>query len=245
MATIASTQPAAKSSRTALIEGCLLVGIAAMLLRKVWGGQLSLYIHPRYTALVTVAAVVLLVIGEVRLWQTSRSEGSAGSRIGVYGLLLIPLLLGVLIPATPAGSALVDPRSLTNSGRGYRSAALEADSNTATWTLADWHFARATLNPEQAQNKPVDVVGFVFRDETLPPDQFYVVRYTLSCCVADRQATALLATHPNASTLTNDSWVRVTGAITAAPGPEGEAPVFTIANAQVEPVSQPRDPYLY
>jgi uncharacterized repeat protein (TIGR03943 family) len=243
MATAARSQQT--GSRATLIEGCLLVGIAAMLLRKVWGGQLPLYIHPRYTVLVAVTAIALLVIGEVRLWQTSRATHSARRRLGVYGLLLMPLLLGVLIPAKPAGSALVDPRQLTNFGRGYRSVTIRADSNTAQWTLLDWNFARVTLTPKHAQNKPVDVTGFVYRDGSLLADQFYVVRYTLSCCVADRMAASLLVTWPDAATLQNDTWVRVTGAINAQSGEADSLPIFTVAGAEVEPVEQPKDPYLY
>ena len=245
MATIAPSQSTSKASRATLIEGCLLVGIAAMLLRKIWGGQLPLYIHPRYTTLILITAIVLLVIGEVRLWQTSRAETSARRKLGVYGLLLMPLLLGVLIPAKPAGSALVDPRQLNNFGRGYRTVTISSTSDTTEWTLADWNYARVTLSAEQAQGKPVDVIGFVYRDESLPDDQFYAVRYTLSCCVADRTAASLLVTMPGAAALQNDSWVRVTGTIEAQPAQGDDLPLFTIVDAQVEPVEQPKDPYLY
>src|SRR5690242_19563144 len=97
----------AETNWAAGIEGCLLVGIGAMLLRKFWDGQLPLYIHPRYTVLVLATALALLLIGGFRLWQTGAARQSLGGRIGVYGLLLTPLLLGVLIPARPAGSALL------------------------------------------------------------------------------------------------------------------------------------------
>jgi hypothetical protein len=64
-----------------------------------------LYVHPRYTVFVTIAAVVLLVIGEMRLLQQGRGERSARRKLGVYGLLLLPLLLGMLVPAKPADTA--------------------------------------------------------------------------------------------------------------------------------------------
>src|SRR5215210_400706 len=93
----------------ALIEGCLLVGIGTMLLRKFWDGQLPLYIHPRYTPLILLTALVTLLIGLFRLLQTSAAPQPLRGRAGIYGLLLAPLLLGVLIPAKPAGSALIEP----------------------------------------------------------------------------------------------------------------------------------------
>ncbi len=105
MATIVLPETERPAGNATLVEGCLLVGIAAMVLRKVVDGQLQLYVHPRYTVFVTIAAIVLLVIGEMRLLQRSRSERSARRKMGVYGLLLLPLVLGMLVPARPADTA--------------------------------------------------------------------------------------------------------------------------------------------
>lgn len=245
MAALAPTTKSSAGNRTTLIEGCLLVGIAAMLLRKAWDGQLPLYIHPRYTALIVVTACVLFVIGEVRLWQTSRSTENAKSKLGAYGLLLTPFVLGIVIPAQPAGSALVDPQQFTTAGQGYQTQQVDAASDSTQWSVIDWNFARITLSAAEAQGKPVDVIGFVYRDATLPADQFYVVRYSLACCVADRNPAALPIIWAGADTLTNDTWVHVTGKIAAQDGIDSSPPTFTVVDAQVEQVEQPNDPYLY
>ena len=225
------------------IEGCLLVGIGAMLLRKAWDGQLPLYIHPRYTILVLVTALILLVLGGSRLWETADLPQTLRGRLGVYGLLLTPLLLGVLIPAKPAGSALVDPRQLNNVGRGYRNASVLASDDSTQWTLLDWMFARYTLEPEEATGKPVDVVGFVYHAPDQATGEFYVVRYLLACCVADRSGVSLPVRWPDAGALANDQWVRVTGAIDLRPG-EGP-PELVVTGAQVIRIEAPAEPYLY
>lgn len=105
MATVVLPETERPVGNASLVEGCLLVGIAAMVLRKVVDGELHLYVHPRYTVFVTIAAIVLLVIGELRLLQRSRGERSARRTVGVYGLLLLPLVLGMLVPAKPADTA--------------------------------------------------------------------------------------------------------------------------------------------
>jgi putative membrane protein len=225
------------------IEGCLLVGIGAMLLRKTWDGQLPLYIHPRYTPLVLAAALVILALGAFRLWHVAGWPQALRGRLGMYGLLLAPLLLGVLIPAKPAGSALVDPRQLNTVGRAYRSANVLASDDSTRWTLLDWMFARYTLQPDEASGKPVDVVGFVYHAPGRPADEFYVVRYLLACCVADRSGVSLPVRWPQAAGLANDQWVRVTGTIELRPG-DGP-PELLVANAQVAPVAPPAEPYLY
>ena len=243
-----TTMPVNHSTRSttnwaAGIEGCLLVGIGAMLLRKTWDDQLALYIHPRYTPLILATGVLLLLIGGVRLWQTSDQPQGLRGRIGMYGLLLAPLLLGVLIPAKPAGSALVDPALLQDSGSGYRTQNVLAGDDTSEWTLFEWMWARYTLKPEQIAGKPVDVIGFVYRDPNQAADQFHVVRYTLACCIADRSSVSLPVQLAGAASLPNDQWVHVTGTIQAeaANGPLE----LLVTDARVEPVSQPKEPYLY
>lgn len=227
----------------ALIEGCLVVGSGVMLLRKLREGHLPLYIHPRYTPLVAATAVVLLLIGVARLWQTGTRPEALRPRVGMYGLLLLPVLLGVLLPAKPAGSALIDPQQLNNVGQGYRGRNKLAGDDSRKWTLLDWTFARFILSTDEARGKPVDVIGFVYHAPNAPADEFYVVRYALACCVADRTGASLRVRYPNATTLSNDQWVRVTGTVDLQPsnGP----PEFVVINPQVAPTAQPDEPYLY
>jgi putative membrane protein len=246
MATLQTTQSAPKTNWIAVIEGCIFVGIGAMLLRKTWDGQLPLYIHPRYTALIAITATALLLIGAVRLWQTSDGEDGIAlrTRVGVYGLLLAPLLLGVLIPAKPAGSALVDPKLLSGTGRGYRTTNAIATDDSTQWTLVDWMFARYTLKPEEARGKPVDVIGFVYHAPDQPADELHVVRYTLACCVADRTVVSLPVKSAQGAALTDNQWIRVTGTIDTRPVADGPDELY-VADAKIEVVPQPEEPYLY
>jgi putative membrane protein len=242
MATIRAQ--ASSTNWAALIEGCILAGIGTMLLRKTWDGQLPLYIHPRYSSLVLTTSVLILLIGVFRLWQTGDRSQPLRPRLATYGLLLAPLLLGVLIPAKPAGSALIDPRQMNTMRRGYAASGI-TESDSAKWTLMDWLFARYTLQPDELKGKPVDVIGFVYRDpeNPQPADEFFVVRYTLACCVADRTNVSLPVKWDGANSLPNDQWVRVSGTIDLRPG-DGP-PELVVTEARVEPVEQPDEPYLY
>ena len=116
MATVVLPETERPASYASLVDGCLLVGIAAMVLRKALDGELHVYVHPRYTMFVTIAAIVLLILGEMRLLQRSRDERSARRKLGVYGLLLLPLLLGMLVPARPADTAQGYPQHPTHTG---------------------------------------------------------------------------------------------------------------------------------
>ncbi len=214
-----------------------------MLLRKTWSGQLPLYVHPRYTPLILVTAVVLLLLGVVRLWHMSGAPEGVHKRIGIYALLVAPLALGVLIPAMPAGSSLVDPTQLNSVGRMYQANTTISTEDTTQWTLLDWTYARYNVAPQAADGKAVDVIGFVYREPGQHADEFMVVRYTLACCVADRRGVSLPVRWASASMLANDQWVPVTGTIEARAN-QGVADL-TIVDAQVQPVQQPEAPYLY
>ena len=224
------------------IEGCILIGIGTMLLRKTVDGQLPLYIHPRYQWLVLACALAVLLIGAARLLQVGANAERLHGNIGMYGLLLAPLLLGVLIPARPAGSALVDLRQ-SGGGRGYRGTNLLAKADSSQWNLFDWMVARATLEPADVQGKPADVIGFVYRDSSTPSGEFYVVRYVLACCIADRTGASLAVEDPDGTAPPTDSWVRVVG--TAAPRQQAGQAEIILEGAQVTQVEQPKEPYLY
>jgi uncharacterized repeat protein (TIGR03943 family) len=85
--------------------------------------------------------------------------------------------------------------------------------------------------------KPVDVIGFVYHDERLDADSFYVVRYVITCCSADGAGAGLPVVWENGGALPVDSWVRVQGKIGALPIAGAEQAAI-IASA-VEPVTQP------
>ncbi len=240
---MAALAPNRRSHWPALVEAYLLTGIAAMLLSKILYRQLPLYIHPRYAPLVLVTAVVMLFIGAVKIWQIGDEARAVGGRSGVYVLLLAPLLLGTVIPAKPAGSSLIDPRQLNNVAPGYLGKRTPITADTRQWTLFDWTVARFSLSAAETNQQPVDVVGFVYRAPDQPAGEFEVARYTLACCVADRSAVSLPVRWEGAASLANDQWVHVTGTIEARE--TDGATLLAVTNAQVVPIAQPNEPYLY
>ncbi|WP_226897660.1 TIGR03943 family putative permease subunit [Priestia megaterium] len=68
-------------------------------------------------------------------------------------------------------------------------------------------------NTEQFIGKKIEVNGFVYREKGFKDNQFVVARFGISCCAADASVYGLLSKLENASTLKNDSWVRIKGII--------------------------------
>lgn len=226
----------------ALTEVLLLGGTAALLLIK-WGrGYLNFYIHPRYTLLIVVSGIVLLLMAGVRL-RGVLGERPTAQLNWTYLLLALPLLLGTLVPAQPLDAD-------TLAGRGLELSALPVAANSQAllteergdWNLLEWTTAIGILG-EELHGTSIETIGFVFQDASLGTDRFYVARYVLTCCAADAAATGLPVAWEEGSTLPENTWVRVQGTL-AITSQEGRLQP-TIQAALVEPVPQPETPYLF
>ncbi|MCG8351926.1 MAG: TIGR03943 family protein [Chloroflexales bacterium] len=242
MTTQAPSQEARSLNYVALLEVILLGGTAALLLSKWLRGLLDYYIHPRYTMLIVVAAFVLLLMAAVRLRNVLSTNASRRPG-GMYLLLALPLLLGVLVPAQPLGADTLSGRGVdATAGASLANRQFQMDGDSTRWNLLEWSTA-LSIGDIDLLDKPVDVIGFVYHDKQLDADSFYVVRYVITCCSADGAGAGLPVVWENGGALPVDSWVRVQGKIGTMQivGAEQAA----IVASTVEPVTQPDNPYLY
>jgi uncharacterized repeat protein (TIGR03943 family) len=226
----------------ALIETVLLGSAAAMLLAKTLRGALVFYIHPRYTPLVVAAGALLALLALVRGRTIfERAPVTAQGQPGAYAVVALAVLLGTLVPARPLGA-----NTLATSTIGARTGAVAAmpQGDSRQWDLLQWSIA-LSVHGEMLAGKPADVVGFVFH-EPGTGDGFVVARYVLTCCTADGSAAGMRVRWPAGASLLPDTWVRVSGTIAADGGGAGGVRSEPILVAErVEPVPQPRTPYLY
>jgi uncharacterized repeat protein (TIGR03943 family) len=233
------TRQARPINYAALTDVLLLSGTGALLTVKWMRGALDLYIHPRYTVLVLLAALVLFLMGGVRLRDLFAPRSA--QRVGMLHLLLaLPLLLGVLVPAQPLGADTLAGRGLDLSTMPLSSQEVAGDPGE--WNLLEWTTA-LSMQGDALQGEPVDVVGFVFQDEQLGRDAFYVARYVVTCCAADAAAAGLPVRYPGGETLPADTWVRVRGTLDTMTRDGTSIPA--IAATSVEPVERPDLPYLF
>ncbi|MFV9504835.1 MAG: TIGR03943 family putative permease subunit [Oscillochloridaceae bacterium umkhey_bin13] len=225
----------------ALTEVVLLGGTATLFLARWLRGQLDYYIHPRYSLLVLVASLVLLMMAAVRVSAVTR--GPSPNRPGWLHLLLAtPLLLGLLVPARPLGADTLAGRGIQLNTIANPSRAALLDDDTANWNLLDWGTA-LSVRSDELEGKPADVIGFVFPDPKLGGDAFYVARYVVTCCAADGAGVGLPVVWKGGGDLPANGWVRVQGTIALVTLDGLSQPALRAET--VEPVPQPSNPYLY
>ena len=225
----------------ALIETFLLGGAGAMLLTKALRGVLVFYIHPRYTILIVVCGIVLLLIAGVRMRGIfGHSPEPIRHYYGRYLLLSLPILLGTVIPAQPLGANVL---SSTTLGMNIAPRAdLINDNNTHEWNLLQWNMA-LSVRGDELDGRSADVMGFVLQDDQLESGEFFVARHVISCCTADSNGVGLPVVWSDDTPLPDNTWIHVQGQLgeTTLNGEVRPAILATSVNV----VEQPKNPYIY
>jgi uncharacterized repeat protein (TIGR03943 family) len=91
--------------------------------------------------------------------------------------------------------------------------------------------------------KKIQLSGFVFRDEDMKPEQFVVARMAMSCCSADVYPFGIMAEAAIGKSLSNDTWVQVTGTIKQTNYRKND--IMMIAAEKIERVATPKNTYVY
>jgi len=237
-----------------ILKAVILGGLGLMFYSKITDGTLSFYINQRFAWLSFVAVLILSALALTLVYRLiearGRGEGEEhehthGVSWGGVGIMAIPLLLGLLVPARPLGASAVNSRGIGLSAPQRAGSITQAQrAVTGPKNILDWlrDFAQ---NPDPAafNGQAVDVIGFVYRDPRNAAEQIWVSRFAITCCVADASAVGLLVQTGQAAAFTNDSWIHVTGKLMAGQFAGESVPV--IIPDKIDPAQQPDNPYLY
>lgn len=231
------------------IKTGLLAGLGLYFVYNIVSGNLTNYINVRFSWLSYLAAILFLLLAASNayqlLWMRTHShenhDHDHGSLSwGMLAIVAIPLVLGTLVPSRPLGADAI--------GADINLNAVASDTVTTFTTnpldrnVLDWIRAfnssddLTTFNGQEA-----DITGFVYRDSTMPENQFLVARFTISCCVADAMAVGLPVAWDEP--IPQDTWVRVMGRFEL--GDFRGEPKPVLRPTSVEVVEQPEHPYLY
>ena len=249
-------------------QALLLLGLFLFLMSKVINNQLLWYINQRFVILAQIGIVFLAILAqslfaEVKLSRKRDEEEEqddehhhrehhhdqdhdhAPSSTNLW-IMLIPLLIGVLIPAKPLDSSAVSAKGITTSSAlvSSQSSSRLFETESEQRNVLDWvkiFYFEKDLNPFIGQQ--ASVVGFVYREESLPQGQFLVSRFILSCCAADGYAVGMIVDSPKADSFEKDTWIKVSGPVDVVSFDGNPSPL--IHAEAIEVVPQPEQPYLY
>jgi len=234
-----------------LIQNGIIFSLIVYLAYLLFSNRVLLYINVRFVPLVYLAVGLLcamLISASVQIIRVIRKHGTLPSGTSRLELILLsfPLMLGVLVPATPLASAAIDARGLNISDP--QSLSLGVNQTVTApqdeRTILDWYtlLAGSTNDLPDGENQ-ASVVGFVYHDARLPENQFFINRFVVTCCAADAFPLGIIVEWPESSSLSTDSWVHITGEISRSTLDGSSIPL--IIATSVESVVQPDQPYLF
>ncbi|TDF88359.1 TIGR03943 family putative permease subunit [Paenibacillus piri] len=99
------------------------------------------------------------------------------------------------------------------------------------------------LFADHFSGKPIQMKGFIYRENGLPENQFLIERMAMTHCIADISPYGMIAELPDASRYANDTWVTLTGTIDKTT--YHDQTVIKIIVQHIEPATAPVIPYVY
>lgn len=223
------------------------------------GGQLGNYINVKNFGWLTwVGAAIFLLMGAISAFDLLRAKphehhhdhehAKAGSFASWFflGVASIPLVLGLGVPSKPlSADAIANELSTNVTSLNLGSSQTSLEVAPEKRNILDWVKAFSQGSDLQAfVGQKVDVIGFIYKDAQLKDtNDFMVVRFTLSCCVADARPFGLVVDAPEEQTFTQDTWIHVQGHIEIRAIDGVDTPV--IVPAHIDVTTQPDQPYLY
>jgi putative membrane protein len=235
-----------------IVQAVLLFGLLVFLGMKVFTNQLTWYINPRFVMITQIGILFLAILVyrlamEIRRSQHDPEHNHAVTPLNLW-IMLIPLLVGILIPARPLGASAISSKGFTTSSPVISSQASSRQFETASEQrdILDWvnlFDIEDDLRPLMGQK--ASVVGFVYQDQRLPEGQFFVSRIVISCCAADGFPVVMIVDWPEAASLQPDTWVHVSGPVDQTYFDKQPQAIPLIRAQTVETVPQPDRPYLY
>lgn len=244
------------------VKALVLIGLAIFLYTRFTSGMLYFYIAERFAWITVLAVFGFLAVGlsyDMRRTVTHAHDDHehdehvehAGHnhmiRWSAIGLVALPIVLGVLITPRPLGAAALANREVSvGEPRSALPALVRAASEKPSTALnvLEWQqVLAATSDPATLPETAANVTGFVFRDERFGADQFFVARFTVSCCVADAAVAGLVVQSADAADWSTDQWVQVQGHI--APSTFNGIPTAVLIAEQIAATEIPAQPYLY
>jgi|CXWL01.1.fsa_nt_gi uncharacterized repeat protein (TIGR03943 family) len=243
-------------------QGLLLLAICIFFAFKAANGQLTWYINSRFIPLTIFGIVFLALLSQTVFNEIKRSRREEHERedhdhhhdhdhdhapafLNLW-VMLVPLLIGVLIPARPLDSSAFATKGFnTNSPlvSGDSSAQI-FETDSAERNVLDWiKLFNYEEDITQFIGQKASVIGFVYFDEILGENRFFVSRFVVSCCSADGFAIAMVVEWDAAATLEQDSWVLVKGSIDSIQLSNRPSPMIVAESVQAVPI--PEQPYLF
>lgn len=227
-----------------IVVSFLLLFTGTWFLRLWYMGHLDFYILPRFNILVVCTALILCISGVVLLfwrmpWHHVKHHLEGRSLLSFFMLIVCALWL----PPQPLSSQSVAQRGVeTDLSQIRLTTPVDFSIDGNKRSFSDWIKIIGTSEDlRQFVGDEATVQGFVYRDENLKSDEFYLARFLIRCCSADARPVVIKVKTEKASQFENDQWLEVKGDFDL---DEDRGELFLLLEDSLE-IPIPETPYIY
>jgi putative membrane protein len=239
------------------LQAFILAGLGGFLLERFWSGKLIIYIHQRFIWLILLSAFALIGLAinsfnhRPPVWTEdnellTQSLAHQHAKLELL-ILIIPLILGILIPAQSLDANAAQSRSVN-----LTAPLLVEDTNNPLQfsqiseerSILDWLWAfEKSEQPDELIGQNVDVEGFIFTNKAGSSEESLMVgRFIITCCVADAIPVGIAVIPPEGDEIP-DGWVRIRGIMNINSLSDQEH--LVIKALKILDIEAPNNPYLY
>ncbi len=210
--------------------------LGALVLFRLQQGTLIYYVASRYLWLVGGGGAFLCLLGACgTLFPHAVSHVKQVVKPWQMASVLVPIVLGFLVPPTPLSASTALQRGLGQNLPTYLTPApFSFAVDSAQRTFGDW--ARI-LNSSAEQSSFIGQAATVSGFVSLDGDAAYLTRFQVSCCAADGRPVGIRLNRTTA--MQHNTWWQVTGTMQLSP----EGDVWLVPET-AEPIDIPINPYL-
>lgn len=235
--------------------GTISMLVGAVLLRLTFSGTYTRYVKPGMGPWLTVAGIVVVVLGAATLWRARRAARPAHPAGGDDGggrehgdehdhaggppvgwLLLAPIAALLLVAPPTLGSYGVDRGAVVDVRAGASGfEPLATGNEPIPMTLLEFGQRAFDRDGASFNGATVQLTGFVAGEDD---GGFRLARYQIACCAADAAPVVVRVVGVVGEPPPVDRWVTVTGTFEPATGETPE-----LAATSVIEMPAPDDPY--
>ncbi len=189
-------------------------------------------------------------------WGCHHEDGEISMKTIVsIGIITIPLLTGLIMPYKTFGAEEALKRGIhysgldhkTSGGNDLKDGVIKSMMNQSVIRLDHTGFAdymgMISEYPEVFEGKEIEMEGFIAEDQFMKKKQKVIARFQVTHCVADAHASGLILENSDEFHLTNNTWVRIKGALKVKEENQQYIPVIQIKT--IENIDTPKNPYIF
>jgi len=244
----------------ALTQATLFLGFWFFLIWLDLTEQLSLYINPKFTILTEISYCLLLPMLIIRLFDTffHTNEPHEHSKIGQlrYVPFFAILLLAAALPNNTLNANLVNNKGLNSALAANTTSATVQDvprplakqfKQADSIKVTDLNYTEATSEindfPGDYLGKTISMTGFVFRSPALTTSQLSLVRYVITCCVADSLPYGVMCEVKDAKNYPDGTWLSIEGTVQMGKYEDTDTPFIKVTS--LKQIEAPKKPYVF